>query len=643
MNDQVTSYYANYTATGDILVLAMCVLFIVLIHTAYIKRTKNFIYLRAMIVMVIIASLSDIFFHLFMNGMGKSPNILIYIFRIVFHMCLAGNLWMYVIYLKEPLHLEYRENKKYVLISAALFILIGLFEILGTVFRFGFYIDEAGSARSVFPVFFVGYVCFLAIIMYLVYQYRDRIFRPILIGVLATVGISIWLIIIQQIHSQSSFTTATFIFPIYAILYLVHSNPYDIESGALGKDAFLDKIRTCYEKNRDLLLMSLYLPDFDKGDGGFPPEIASSIRYFVVYFFRGATLFKLTSGHIVLVVDIQRNPDYQYLSNKMIDEFNKVYPIYNRNYKIVIMETWDKVSQNNDYEGLIRYIHSRMPENSIRRVEVRDIKEYLDTVFIRDQLADIANKRNLKDERVLVFCQPVYNIHTGCYDTAEALMRLDLPELGIVYPDKFIPVAEQNNDIQILTKIILSKTCAQIRKIMDEGYIIKRISVNFSVLDMRENDFCAVVQKIIRESGISYDSIAIEITETQSEKDFKLIKKRVNDLKGSGIKFYLDDFGTGYSNFERIMEIPFDIIKFDRSLVIGAAGDDKLKSMMTHLAKMFADMDYDVLYEGVENEADETRCIDMSANYLQGYKYSKPIPIEQLKEYLQKKTEAGVE
>ena len=91
------------------------------------------------------------------------------------------------------------------------------------------------------------------------------------------------------------------------------------------------------------------------------------------------------------------------------------------------------------------------------------------------------------------------------------------------------------------------------------------------------------------------------------------------------------------------MEIPFDIIKFDRSLVIGAAGDDKLKSMMAHLAKMFADMDYDVLYEGVENEADETRCIDMSANYLQGYKYSKPIPIEQLKEYLQKKTEAGVE
>ena len=642
MSDQVTTYYENYTAVGDILVLAMCLLFIVLIHTAYIKRTKNFLYLRAMIALVIISSLSDIIFHTLLNGIGEYPNILIYIFRTAFHMCLAGNLWMYVVYLKEPMHLEQDENRRYVLISAILYVLIVLLEILGTVFRFGFYIDEAGKIYSGFPVFFAGYVCFMALLVYLVYQYRDRIFRPVLIGVLATGGISLWLIIVQQTHSQSSFTTATFIFPIYAILYLVHSNPYDIESGAVGKDAFLDKIKTSHEKNRDLLLMSLYLPDFDKGDGGFPVEIASTIRYFVVYFFRGATLFRLTGGHMILVIDIQRNPDYQFLCNKMVDEFNRVYPIYKRNYKIVILETWDKISENNDYEGLIQYTHSRMLDNTIRRVEVKDIKEYLDTIFIKEQLTDISKKRDLNDERVLVYCQPVYNIETGTYDTAEALMRLELPELGMVYPDKFIPIAEQNNDIQMLTKIILAKTCAQIRKMLDEGYFIKRISVNFSVFDLRENDFCAVVQKIIRKSNIPNDRIAIEITESQSEKDFKLIKKRVSDLKDSGITFYLDDFGTGYSNFERIMEIPFDIIKFDRSLVIGAAGDEKFKNMVAHLAEMFADMNYDVLYEGVEDEADEARCIDMSANYLQGYKYSKPIPIEQLTEYFTKQTDSGV-
>ena len=153
---------------------------------------------------------------------------------------------------------------------------------------------------------------------------------------------------------------------------------------------------------------------------------------------------------------------------------------------------------------------------------------------------------------------------------------------------------------------------------------------------MCEADFCDTVSSIIRESGIAFDQLAIEITESQNEQDFEVTKEKVNELKGSGIKFYLDDFGTGYSNFERIMELPFDIIKFDRSLVIASNTDEKMKAMVSHLAKMFSDMDYAVLYEGVEDQTDEDRCIEMSARYLQGYKYSRPIPIERLEEYFEK-------
>ena len=130
--------------------------------------------------------------------------------------------------------------------------------------------------------------------------------------------------------------------------------------------------------------------------------------------------------------------------------------------------------------------------------------------------------------------------------------------------------------------------------------------------------------------GIPFEKVAIEITESQSERDFELIKERINELKYTGIKFYLDDFGTGYSSFERIMELPFDIIKFDRSLTVASGTDVKLQTMVTYLAHMFTDMNYSVLYEGIEDENDEQRCIGMFARYLQGYKYSRPIPIEQL-------------
>ena len=87
---------------------------------------------------------------------------------------------------------------------------------------------------------------------------------------------------------------------------------------------------------------------------------------------------------------------------------------------------------------------------------------------------------------------------------------------------------------------------------------------------------------------------------------------------------------------ERIMELPFDIIKFDRSLVIASGTDDKSKTMVTYMAHMFKDMNYDILYEGVEDDTDQIRCEGMYAKYLQGYKYSKPIPIDQLSEFLEK-------
>jgi EAL domain-containing protein (putative c-di-GMP-specific phosphodiesterase class I) len=215
-------------------------------------------------------------------------------------------------------------------------------------------------------------------------------------------------------------------------------------------------------------------------------------------------------------------------------------------------------------------------------------------------------------------------------------MRLTLEKTGMVFPDKFIPVAEKHNYIHMLSMIIFSKTCKQIREMMDNGYEFARVSVNFSILDVRENDFCDSIIDIIKANNIPPEKVAIEVTESQNESDFKTLKEKFTQLKDYGITLYLDDFGTGYSNFERIIEIPFDIIKFDRSLVIASGKDVKAHTLVSYLAHMFTDLNYSVLFEGIEDENDEARCIDMYARHLQGYKYSKPIPIAKLTEYFGK-------
>ena len=122
-----------------------------------------------------------------------------------------------------------------------------------------------------------------------------------------------------------------------------------------------------------------------------------------------------------------------------------------------------------------------------------------------------------------------------------------------------------------------------------------------------------------------------------NETEFENVKNVMTKLNQAGVKFYLDDFGTGYSNFDRIIDLPIDMIKFDRSLTEMSGKDSNSRFMVESFSDIFKNSNYQILFEGVEDSEDEMRCKEMNALYLQGYKYSKPIPIEELRDFLQKK------
>ena len=279
-----------------------------------------------------------------------------------------------------------------------------------------------------------------------------------------------------------------------------------------------------------------------------------------------------------------------------------------------------------------------MDMNSIRRVGPEDVKRFNSNEYVLRELEDIYNRQDLDDGRVLCYCQPVFNIKTGKYDTAEALMRLKLEKQGLVFPDQFIPLAEENGYIHVLTEIILNKACKAVHRLVEQGFDVARVSVNVSVQELRDDRFCDDITRIIRRNDLEGEKIAIELTESMTDDDFILMKNKISELRQKGIKFYLDDFGTGYSNMERIMGLPFDIIKFDRSMVMACGINERSRRIVVNLANMLAEMNYAVLFEGVEKEADEAMCVSMSASYLQGYKYSKPVPIERLQYFFEHKS-----
>lgn len=631
------AFYYDYSPVGDVLVMTICIIFVILFRAAYINRTRSFILLRRMIFSLFASAAFNTIFHMLIEAEAHVPHIIPYGCRFIHYIGLYFIMWTEVMYFREILRLQEHSNRLYFAISTIAFDLLIILEVLGTVLHFGFYIDADEMVHRGFPLFPFAYVFYTCLLLYLLIRHRDRIFKQIMLAVISTVVLSFLIILIQQHFGEASFTAATYLFPIFTLLYLIHSNPYDLNMGAVGMNAFNELISSSHKQRKKLFLMSLLMMDFEGSGRQYPAEVLDTVKYFTACFFKKATLFRISGGLVILVASEDRDPDYMEGARKMLKAFDDAYEKFRLDYKIVYCPLFDEVSESNDYVGLIRFMHGRMKDNSFHVVNEEDVRIFEENKYILNELADINSKNDLDDPRVLVYCQPVYNIGSGAYDTAEALMRLQLSRLGMVGPDRFIHLAEQHQYIQALTRIILNKTCKMISELNEGGYDLKRISVNFSTFDIRDPNFCYIVEKIIKRHSIAFNQVAIEITETQNEQDFSLIQERMEELKDSGIKFYLDDFGTGYSNFERIMELPFDIIKFDRSLVVASDNDEKMKAMVSHLASMFNDMQYSVLYEGVENDSDEQRCVSMSARYLQGFKYSRPIPIERLSEFLKKK------
>ncbi len=420
------------------------------------------------------------------------------------------------------------------------------------------------------------------------------------------------------------------------MLYIMHSNPYNVKVGTLDVHVVEDMVLRLYRKNTPFIFMSLLWPDYNMEGKHLPNEIQAQIRRFSRDFFRNGVMFTLSNGHIMMIATKKSNPDYEEWMQTILKEFRVQYEKLRFPFKLVYGESVREISQKSEYAELIDSIHAVMALNTIHRLNNDDIERFSQREYILEQLKDIYLKHDLDDPRVLAYFQPVYDCKTGSINSAEALMRLKLDKTGIIFPDSFIFLAENRGYIHVLTEIILHKTCQAIRNLTEEGYAIRRISVNMSALELRADDFCNDIERVIHDVGIPFEKVAVELTESHTESDFMIMKEKIEKLNHQGIKFYLDDFGTGYSNMERIMELPFDIIKFDRTMLMACDKDKRSVKMVNSLANMFLDMSYSVLYEGVESDGDEALCKGMSATYLQGYKYSRPIPIDRLKEFLPK-------
>jgi len=495
-------------------------------------------------------------------------------------------------------------------------------------------VEDGKWSDPVFNPYNIFYVYAFSLLFLILVFYSKRLIRYVRIC-LGVTGVTIGgIMIYQAILNINTFTAFTYVLPPFIVMILLHSKPFDDKTGALDAGSFDSFVKQTQNKGMSIDFVTLWLNTniFDV----LPDELGKVLNSFWYDAFSDALSFNISSGTYVLAVP--RSPDNKNETenkiNKLVDEtLYKNFAQYRIPYKLVGLYNVDFIENITDLKGVLTYLLVNMEENSILTVDEEKKNVLRLMKQIKENLSDVELKHDLNDERVVPYFQPVRNMKTGVFDTAEALMRLNIDGKGIVMPSMFITMAEEYGYISTLTKIMFNEVCQQLKALEEQGFNFKRVSVNVSAVDLRSDGFCEEIIKIIKDSGLDCSKIGIELTESQTDRDFEILNSRMKVFHDEGMTLYLDDVGTGYSNLDRIIQYDVDVVKFDRFFLLEAEKSLKVVKMVKHLSQAFIDLDYELLYEGVETESHEELCLSCGADYIQGFKYAKPVSAEELKNY----------
>lgn len=235
-------------------------------------------------------------------------------------------------------------------------------------------------------------------------------------------------------------------------------------------------------------------------------------------------------------------------------------------------------------------------------------------------------ERALDENGVEVFLQPLVDSATGELIAAEALARIRDAEGNIICPGEFIPLAEKSGHISILGEQVFEKTCAFINEYGVDRFGIRWINVNLSPIQCMRVDLPAVFGAILDRYGVPAGLIHLEITE-ESMVDFAVAEKQLLALQERGFQLVLDDYGSGYSNLSRLMKVNFTNIKLDMGVV--RSHFEQSDAILPSLVDIFRRSGRTVTAEGIETPEMAKRFAELGCDYLQGYNFSKPIPIDE--------------
>ena len=261
----------------------------------------------------------------------------------------------------------------------------------------------------------------------------------------------------------------------------------------------------------------------------------------------------------------------------------------------------------------------------------KQIKAYLDTA--------------LENEEFFIYLQPKINVETNTLEGAEALVRWNFKTKEILSPAKFIPYFETDDSISKIDSFVLKTVCKKLQEWKKQNLALYPISVNLSRKQIEKVNIVDHLREIVDSYEVDHSLIDFELTESATIDNTETIQDILEKLKALGFKISMDDFGTGYSSFSLLKDIPFDTLKIDKSFIDNIASTSteqaqvcKDNIIIKHIISMSNELGYKCIAEGAETENQVERLKQMGCKVIQGFYFSKPIPLEEFEnKYLVRK------
>ena len=424
------------------------------------------------------------------------------------------------------------------------------------------------------------------------------------------------------------------------IVYLMLENPGSNiirDTGLFNQNGLKQLLKQRYDNNKPFVMLVIILKQAFKDYNDTHSESQETILQELAQYFLdlpGVLAFQNSEDEIMVLFEENANGQ-------------KAWSLLEKRFEIgwtigssLIMPDWiyipdcTIVKELNELLYLIRYARTNMTELAESNFLLVD-NMLLEKIQEQKRISKILSDA-MKENRVEVFFQPIYSCTEKKFTSAEALVRIRDKDGSYIPPGIFIPVAEQTGKIIYLGRIIFEQVCEFITRNNLRQYGIHYIEINLSTVQCSHDYLAADFIRIMNDYGIDPSMINLEITETASLSEKRKLLKNMKLLMDYGAHFSLDDFGTGQSNLNYIIDMPVNIVKFDRELSNAYFNSGKAKYVMDAAIQMIHGMKLEIVSEGIETAEQYQIMENLGINYIQGYYFSKPLPKNEFLEFIQK-------